>query len=105
MAGIATPPNHLIMPLFLLLKEQRKVRRLWNHGRQNGGACICTKGFLGIESARSRFRYYRFAFQDSLESIKMWKENSAHRATSTKEKQNGIKRFRLEFCKVERHSF
>lgn len=57
------------------------------------------KGFLGIESARDQDLGITVSYWDSLESIRMWKENSAHRAAQHKGKKNGIKRFRLEWAK------
>ncbi|MGE7713310.1 antibiotic biosynthesis monooxygenase family protein [Priestia megaterium] len=63
------------------------------------------KGFLGIESARDKDLSITISYWDSLESIKMWKENSAHRAAQYKGKTEWYQKFSLRVCKVERHSF
>ncbi|AVX09410.1 antibiotic biosynthesis monooxygenase [Priestia megaterium] len=63
------------------------------------------KGFLGIESARDQDLGITVSYWDSLESIKMWKENSAHRAAQHKGKTEWYQTFSLRVCKVERHSF
>ncbi|MBU8919221.1 antibiotic biosynthesis monooxygenase [Bacillus sp. FJAT-29953] len=63
------------------------------------------KGFLGVESARDGVLGITVSYWDSLESIKDWKENSAHRMAQEKGKTEWYKNFSLRVCKVERHKF
>lgn len=63
------------------------------------------KGFLGLESARDERLGITVSYWDSLESIKAWKENSAHKAAQDKGKSEWYKNFSLRICRVERHNF
>lgn len=63
------------------------------------------KGFLGVESARDEELGITVSYWDSLESIKEWKENSAHEVAQKKGKAEWYKNFSLRVCRVERHSF
>ncbi|MBT2736432.1 antibiotic biosynthesis monooxygenase [Bacillus sp. ISL-7] len=63
------------------------------------------KGFLGLESARDEELGITVSYWDSLESIKNWKENSAHRIAQDKGKKEWYKNFSLRVCRVERHNF
>ncbi|MED1470684.1 antibiotic biosynthesis monooxygenase [Bacillus salipaludis] len=62
-------------------------------------------GFLGMESARDEGLGITVSYWDSLESIREWKENSAHKIAQDKGKTVWYKNFALRVCKVERHSF
>ncbi|OIK16183.1 antibiotic biosynthesis monooxygenase [Bacillus sp. MUM 116] len=62
------------------------------------------KGFLGMESARDEGLGITVSYWDSLESIKIWKENSAHKAAQEKGKTEWYKNFALRICKVERQN-
>jgi heme-degrading monooxygenase HmoA len=63
------------------------------------------KGFLGMESARDEGIGITVSYWESLESIKDWKENSAHRVAQEKGKTKWYKNFSLRVCRVERHNF
>jgi heme-degrading monooxygenase HmoA len=63
------------------------------------------KGFLGLESARDEGLGITVSYWDSLESIKDWKENSAHKVAQNRGKTEWYKNFSLRVCKVERQSF
>ncbi|MDR7000140.1 antibiotic biosynthesis monooxygenase [Neobacillus niacini] len=63
------------------------------------------KGFLGLESARDEGLGITVSYWDSLESIKVWKENSAHKAAQDKGRSEWYKNFALRICRVERHNF
>lgn len=63
------------------------------------------KGFLGVESARDDQLGITVSYWDSLESIKAWKENSAHKVAQEKGKSDWYKNFSLRVCRVERHNF
>lgn len=63
------------------------------------------RGFLGIESARDGGLGISISYWDSLESIKAWKENSAHKVAQKRGKTEWYKNFSLRVCKVERHNF
>lgn len=62
-------------------------------------------GFLGVESARDEELGITVSYWDSLEAIKNWKENSAHKVAQTKGKTDWYKNFSLRVCKVERQDF
>jgi heme-degrading monooxygenase HmoA len=51
------------------------------------------KGFLGVESARDKDLGITVSYWDSLESIKAWKENSAHIEAQNKGKTEWYKNF------------
>ncbi|MFP5115353.1 antibiotic biosynthesis monooxygenase family protein [Bacillaceae bacterium C204] len=63
------------------------------------------KGFLGVESARDDQLGITVSYWESLESIKVWKENSAHKVAQEKGKADWYKNFSLRVCSVERHNF
>jgi len=63
------------------------------------------KGFLGVESARDEGLGITVSYWDSLEAIKDWKENSAHRVAQDRGKTEWYKNFSLRVCKVERDKF
>lgn len=63
------------------------------------------KGFLGVESARDEQLGITVSYWESLDAIKAWKENYAHRVAREKGKTEWYKNFSLRVCQVERHSF
>jgi heme-degrading monooxygenase HmoA len=63
------------------------------------------KGFLGVESARDEGLGITVSYWDSLESIKKWKENTAHKVAQGKGKSIWYKNFALRVSKVERQHF
>jgi heme-degrading monooxygenase HmoA len=63
------------------------------------------KGFLGVESARDEGLGITVSYWDSLESIKKWKENAAHKVAQEKGKSIWYENFALRVSKVERQSF
>lgn len=63
------------------------------------------KGFLGVESARDSELGITVSYWDSLEAIKGWKENVAHRIAQERGKVEWYKSFSLRVCKVERDKF
>ncbi|EIJ82077.1 hypothetical protein PB1_04035 [Bacillus methanolicus PB1] len=63
------------------------------------------KGFLDVESARVEGLGITVSYWDSLDAIKNWKENSAHKVAQDKGKIERYKNFALRVCKVERDKF
>ena len=63
------------------------------------------KGFLGVESARDDVLGITVSYWDSLESIKKWKENAAHKVAQEKGKSIWYQGFALRVSKVERQNF
>ncbi len=63
------------------------------------------KGFLGVESARDDALGITVSYWDSLESIKKWKENTAHKVAQEKGKSIWYQGFALRVSKVERQNF
>lgn len=63
------------------------------------------KGFLGVESARDNELGITVSYWDSLNAIKNWKENSAHKVAQDRGKTEWYKNFSLRVCKVERDNF
>jgi heme-degrading monooxygenase HmoA len=63
------------------------------------------KGFLGVESARDEGLGITVSYWDSLESIKKWKENAAHKVAQEKGKSIWYKNFALRVSKIERQNF
>lgn len=62
------------------------------------------KGYLGMESAHDEGLGITVSYWDSLESIKAWKEHSAHKIAQEKGKTEWYKNFSLRVCRVERHT-
>ena len=62
-------------------------------------------GFLGVESARDEGLGITVSYWSSLDSIRKWKEHSAHLAAQDRGKAEWYKTFSLRVCKVERQSF
>jgi heme-degrading monooxygenase HmoA len=60
------------------------------------------KGFLGIESARNSELGITISYWDSMDAIKNWKENSAHKIAQEKGKTEWYKHYSVRICKVER---
>jgi heme-degrading monooxygenase HmoA len=61
------------------------------------------KGFLGIESARDNELGITVSYWESLEAIKNWKDNSAHKIAQEKGKQEWYENYSVRICKVERN--
>lgn len=61
------------------------------------------QGFLGIESARDSELGITVSYWETLDDIKSWKENSAHKVAQEKGKKEWYKKFNVRVCKVERH--
>ncbi|MGV3465270.1 MAG: antibiotic biosynthesis monooxygenase family protein [Heyndrickxia sp.] len=59
-------------------------------------------GFLGIESARDNELGITVSYWDSLEAIKNWKENAAHKIAQEKGKQEWYQKYSVRICKVEK---
>lgn len=57
-------------------------------------------GFLGIESAQGNANI-TVSYWESLETIKNWKENSAHCYAQEKGKQDWYSWFKVRICKIE----
>lgn len=58
------------------------------------------EGFLGFETARQEIGI-SVSYWSSLEAIKAWKENAAHRQVQSHAKE-WYKTFRVRVCRVER---
>lgn len=60
-------------------------------------------GFLGVESARGQNGLgITVSYWESLEAIKLWKENIAHKKAQEKGKQDWYSSYTTRICKVER---
>lgn len=60
------------------------------------------KGFIGIESARDSELGITVSYWKSLEDIKLWKENAAHKVAQEKGKEEWYKNYNVRICKVEK---
>ncbi|MEI4772020.1 antibiotic biosynthesis monooxygenase [Psychrobacillus sp. FJAT-51614] len=60
------------------------------------------QGFLGLESARDYELGITISYWDSLESIKEWKENSAHKVAQEKGMEEWYKDYSVRISKVEK---
>lgn len=63
------------------------------------------KGFLGVESAHDEELGITVSYWASLESIKKWKENAAHKVAQEKGKSIWYQSYALRVSKVERQNF
>jgi heme-degrading monooxygenase HmoA len=59
-------------------------------------------GFLGMESVRDNELGLTVSYWDSLDAIKSWKENSAHKVAQEKGKLEWYKNYSVRICKVEK---
>lgn len=59
-------------------------------------------GFLGMESARDDQLGITVSYWESLEAIKSWKENLAHKVAQEKGKSEWYKNYSVRICRVER---
>jgi len=59
-------------------------------------------GFLGMESARDDQLGITVSYWESLEAIKSWKENLAHKVVQEKGKSEWYKNYSVRICRVER---
>lgn len=57
------------------------------------------------ESARDEGLGITVSYWDSLEAIRLWKENAAHQVAQERGKNEWYESFGLRICKVERDSF
>ncbi|MCM3785091.1 antibiotic biosynthesis monooxygenase [Neobacillus mesonae] len=62
-------------------------------------------GFLGVESARDEQLGITVSYWKDLESIKAWREHSAHQVAQERGKQEWYQSFSLRVAKVERDRF
>ncbi|ETI68738.1 antibiotic biosynthesis monooxygenase family protein [Neobacillus vireti] len=60
------------------------------------------QGFLGIESVRDNELGITISYWESLEDIKRWKVNTAHKAAQIKGKKEWYKNYKVRICKMER---
>jgi heme-degrading monooxygenase HmoA len=58
-------------------------------------------GFLGIESARNAIGI-TVSYWDSLESIKLWKQQTDHLVAQQKGREDWYNWYKVRICKVER---
>ncbi|TGA98913.1 antibiotic biosynthesis monooxygenase [Sporolactobacillus shoreae] len=64
------------------------------------------KGFLGVESTRDNEGFgITVSYWDTLESIKLWKENTDHRMAQKNGRSNWYSAYSVRVCKVERAYF
>ena len=105
MSGIAKTPEP---PYYAVIFASQRTEGDSGYGKMSEKMVELAsqqKGFLGVESARDESLGITVSYWDSLESIKAWKENSAHSAAQDKGKAEWYQNFSLRVCRVERHNF
>ncbi|MEH7482914.1 antibiotic biosynthesis monooxygenase [Neobacillus drentensis] len=105
MSGIAQTPEP---PYYAVIFASQRTKGDSGYGKMADKMVELAsqqKGFLGVENARDEELGITVSYWDSLESIKNWKENSAHRIAQDKGKKEWYKNFSLRVCRVERHHF
>jgi len=105
MSGIANTPEP---PYYAVIFASQRTEGDRGYGRMADKMVELAsqqKGFLGIESARDEQLGITVSYWDTLESIKEWKENAAHKVAQGKGRREWYKNFSLRVCCVERHSF
>jgi len=105
MSGIANTPEP---PYYAVIFASQRTEGDRGYGRMADKMVELAsqqKGFLGIESARDEQLGITVSYWDTLESIKEWKENTAHKVAQGKGRREWYKNFSLRVCRVERHSF
>ncbi|WP_342541985.1 antibiotic biosynthesis monooxygenase [Paenisporosarcina sp. FSL H8-0542] len=105
MSGIAKTPEP---PYYAVIFSSQRTEGDNGYGRMADKMVELASqqnGFLGVEDARDEGLGITVSYWDSLQSIKEWKEISAHRVAQNKGKSEWYKNFSLRVCKVERHNF
>lgn len=105
MSGIAKTPEP---PYYAVIFSSQRTEGHNGYGRMAEKMVELASqqnGFLGVEDARDEGLGITVSYWDSLQSIKEWKENLAHRVAQNKGKSEWYKNFSLRVCKVERHNF
>jgi len=105
MSGLAKTPDP---PYYAVIFASERTEGDKGYGRMADKMvelASLQKGFLGLESARDEQLGITVSYWDSLESIKEWKGNSAHRFAQNKGKIEWYKSFSLRVCRVERDNF
>ncbi|WP_141433958.1 antibiotic biosynthesis monooxygenase [Bacillus sp. 03113] len=105
MSGIAKTPQP---PYYAVIFSSQRTEGENGYGRMAEKMVELAsqqKGFLGVESARDRELGITVSYWDSLDAIKNWKENSAHKVAQEKGKTEWYEKFALRICKVERDTF
>ncbi len=63
-------------------------------------------GFLGAESVRDENGFgITISYWESLESIRNWKENTAHQHAQQRGRKEWYQRYKTRICKVEKDYF
>ncbi|WP_416150026.1 antibiotic biosynthesis monooxygenase family protein [Salipaludibacillus sp. HK11] len=59
------------------------------------------QGFLGIESSRDNQLGITISYWKSVDDIKSWKKNSAHKVAQDKGRKEWYENYNVRICKVE----
>ncbi|WP_211746978.1 antibiotic biosynthesis monooxygenase [Paenibacillus sp. Marseille-Q4541] len=105
MSGIAKTPEP---PYYAVIFASQRTEGDKGYGRMSDKMVELAsqqKGFLGLESAKDEELGITVSYWESLESIKEWKEHSAHQVAQDKGKSEWYQNFALRICKVERDRF
>ncbi|WP_026584775.1 antibiotic biosynthesis monooxygenase family protein [Bacillus sp. J33] len=105
MSGIAKTPQ---LPYYAVIFTSQRTEGNRGYGEMAEKMVELAseqKGFLGVESARDNDLGITVSYWESLDAIKNWKENAAHKVAQERGKKEWYKSFALRVCKVERDNF
>lgn len=92
------------MPAFLCPNERREIR-VTERCPLKWRSSLRSSLVIWVESARDEGLGITVSYWDSLEAIRLWKENAAHQVAQERGKNEWYESFGLRICKVERDSF
>ena len=105
MSGIAKTPQ---LPYYAVIFTSQRTEGNRGYGEMAEKMVELAseqKGFLGVESARDNDLGITVSYWESLDAIKNWKENAAHKVAQERGKKEWYKSFALRVCKVERDGY
>ncbi|MBM7692150.1 heme-degrading monooxygenase HmoA [Peribacillus deserti] len=105
MSGIAKTPKPPYYAVIFASQRTDADRGYGKMAEKMAELASQQKGFLGMESARDEGLGITVSYWESIESIKNWKDNSAHQTAQSRGKKEWYKNFALRICKVERDTF
>jgi heme-degrading monooxygenase HmoA len=92
MSGIANTPQP---PYYAVIFSSQRTEGDRGYGKMAEKMlelALQQKGFLGVESVRERDMGITVSYWDSLDAIKIWKENSVHKVTQERGKKEWYKK-------------
>ncbi|WP_427137581.1 antibiotic biosynthesis monooxygenase family protein [Psychrobacillus psychrodurans] len=101
MSGIASTPEPPYYAVIFASQRTKGDNGYGNMAKKMEELASGQKGFLGIESARDNELGITVSYWDSMDAIKSWKDNAAHRIAQNKGQSDWYINYSVKICKVE----